>query len=159
MSALARIIATWFYLGYFPKGPGTAGSIGAILVAFPIAAATGWNPRVFFVVALIGLAPAIWAADRMARDTGSKDPQTVVVDEVIGQWIALAGSPSLDHWGYWLAAFVLFRAFDILKPPPIRALEKIPGGAGIVMDDVMAGIFAALFLAALVLAAAGWFNR
>ncbi|HWA82887.1 MAG TPA: phosphatidylglycerophosphatase A [Fimbriimonadaceae bacterium] len=154
MSFLARLIATWFYLGYFPKGPGTAGSIGALLVALPIAAATGWNPRVFFLVALIGLAPAIWAADRMARDTGSKDPQTVVVDEVIGQWIALAGCPAFDHWSGWVAAFGLFRFFDIVKPPPVRALEKLPGGTGIVMDDVMAGVYAAL-----VLAAAGWFNR
>ena len=154
MSALARIIATWFYCGYFPKGPGTAGSIAAILVAIPIAAVTGWNPRVFFLVALIGLAPAIWAADRMARDTGAKDPQTVVVDEVIGQWIALAGAPAFDHWSGWVVAFGLFRFFDIVKPPPVRALEKLPGGTGIVMDDVMAGIYAAL-----VLAAAGWFNR
>lgn len=154
MSTLARWIATWFYCGYFPKGPGTAGSIGALIVAYPIAAAANWNPLVFAAVAALGLPAAIWAADRMARDTGLKDPQTVVVDEVIGQWIALAGCPALDHWSCWLAAFLLFRAFDILKPPPVRALERIPGGAGIVLDDVGAGIYAAL-----VLAAAGWFNR
>lgn len=154
MSFAARLIATWFFCGYFPKGPGTAGSIGALVVAYPIAVATNWNPVAFVWAALLGLAPAIWAADRMARDTGSKDPQTVVVDEVIGQWIALAAAPSLDHWGYWLAAFILFRLFDIAKPPPVRALEKLRGGAGIVMDDVGAGIYAAL-----VLAAAGWFTR
>jgi phosphatidylglycerophosphatase A len=159
MSALARVIATWFYCGYFPKGPGTAGSIGALLVAYPIAAATNWNPVVFVWAALLGLAPAIWAADRMARDTGSKDPQTVVVDEVIGQWIALSGAITLNHWSYWLAAFVLFRFFDILKPPPVRSLEKLPGGTGIVMDDVGAGIYAALVLAALVLFVPGWFTR
>ena len=154
MSQLARIIATWFYCGYFPKGPGTAGSIGALLVAWPIAMYTGWNPLVIAALAVVGLAPAIWAADRMARDTGSKDPQVVVVDEVIGQWIAVAAVPALDDWECWLAAFVLFRLFDIWKPWPIRALEKIPGGAGIVLDDVGAGIYAAL-----VLFAVNWFQR
>jgi phosphatidylglycerophosphatase A len=108
----------------------------------------------FAALAAAALAPSIWAADRMARDTGSKDPQTVVVDEVVGQWIALAGAPTLARWEWWVAAFVLFRLFDIFKPPPVRALERVPGGAGIVLDDVMAGIYAAL-----VLALAGWFNR
>ncbi len=154
MSRLARIIATWFYCGYFPKGPGTAGSIGALLVAWPAAAYTSWSPHVIAALAIVGLAPAIWAAGRMARDTGSKDPQVVVVDEVIGQWIALAAVPYLEDWECWLAAFVLFRLFDIWKPWPIRALEKIPGGAGIVLDDVGAGIYAALVLFAI-----GWFNR
>jgi phosphatidylglycerophosphatase A len=159
MSVLARLIATWFYCGYFPKGPGTAGSIGALLVAYPLAAATNWDPVVFVWAALLGLTPAIWAADRMARDTGSKDPQTVVVDEVIGQWIALSGATSLNHWSLWVAAFVLFRLFDILKPPPVRSLERLPGGTGIVMDDVGAGVYAALLLAALVLFVPGWFTR
>jgi len=154
VSALARLIATWFYCGYFPKGPGTAGSVGALLVAWPIAASTHWNPLIIAAMAAIGLLPAIWASDRMARDTGSKDPQTVVVDEVIGQWIALAAVPDLRNWVYWLAAFILFRLFDITKPKPVRSLEKLPGGTGIVMDDVGAGIYAAL-----VLLAAGWFNR
>ncbi len=154
MSFLARLIATWFYCGYFPKGPGTAGSIGALLVALPIAAYTGWNPLVIGAMAAVMLLPSIWASDRMARDTGSKDPQTVVVDEVIGQWIALAAVPDLHDWVCWLAAFILFRLFDIWKPWPVRSLEKLPGGTGIVMDDVGAGIYAAL-----VLLAAGWFNR
>ncbi len=154
MSQLARLIATWFYCGYFPKGPGTAGSLGALLVAWPVAVYTGWNPLVIAALAAVGLAPSIWAADRMARDTGSKDPQTVVVDEVIGQWIALAAAPSLEDWKWWLAAFILFRLFDIWKPWPVRPLEKIPGGAGIVLDDVGAGIYAAL-----VLLVAGWFTR
>lgn len=154
MSQLARLIATWFGCGYFPKGPGTVGSLGALVVAVPVAAATGWTHAPIFILGFGAMIPAIWAADRMARDTGSKDPQTVVVDEVVGQWIALAGAPDLHEWECWLAAFVLFRVFDIFKPPPVRALEKIPGGAGIVLDDVMAGVYAAL-----VLALAGWFNR
>ncbi len=154
MSLLARLIATWFGCGYFPKGPGTMGSLGALLVALAIAYFTDWNPLVFVGVSAVALLPAIWAADRMAHDTGSKDPQTVVVDEVVGQWIALAAAPNLLEWKWWLAAFLLFRVFDIVKPPPVRALERIPGGAGIVLDDVGAGLYAAL-----VLALSGWFNR
>ncbi len=95
MSLLARLIATWFGCGYFPKGPGTVGSLGALLVAVPVAYYTGWNPLVFAGLSAVALLPAIWAADRMAGDTGSKDPQTVVVDEVVGQWIAIAAVPNL----------------------------------------------------------------
>ena len=75
-----------------------------------------------------------------------------MVDEVVGQWITLAGAMNLN-WKSWLAAFLLFRLFDIWKPPPVRQLEHLPGGAGIVADDTMAGVYAAL-----VLYAAGWFN-
>ncbi len=146
MSALARVIGTWFGCGYFPKGPGTAGSLGALVVAVALHFHAGFAPVGFAALAAVFLAPSIWAAGRMARDTGNKDPQTVVVDEVVGQWITLAGAASLDGWVAWVAAFVLFRAFDIFKPPPVRALERVPGGAGIVLDDVMAGIYGALVL-------------
>jgi phosphatidylglycerophosphatase A len=113
----------------------------------------GVPPAGFLVLSLVLLAPAIWASGRAARETGNKDPQTVVIDEVVGQWIALAGAATLDRWQAWAAAFVLFRCFDIWKPPPVRALERVPSGAGVVLDDVMAGVYAAL-----VLYAAGWFN-
>jgi len=88
----------------------------------------------------------------LARSKGRKDPGLVVIDEVVGQWITLAGAATLN-WKSWLAAFLLFRAFDIFKPPPVRQLEALPGGTGIVMDDCMAGVYGAL-----VLFAAGWFN-
>ena len=88
----------------------------------------------------------------MARETGRKDPQFVVVDEVLGQWLALGGALRLN-WRSFLFAFMLFRVFDILKPPPIRLIEQIPGGAGIVLDDMMAGVYAALVLFLM-----GWFN-
>jgi phosphatidylglycerophosphatase A len=104
------------------------------------------------MLGVISIGPAIWAAGVTARESGLKDPQIVVVDEVVGQWITLAGAARLD-WAHWIAALVLFRAFDIWKPPPVRQLEHLPGGTGIVLDDVMAGVYAAL-----VLYAAGWFN-
>ena len=152
MSALARVLGTWFYLGYAPKGPGTAGSLGALAIAWALHAYLGTSGACLALFGVLLIAPAIWAAGRMARDTGSKDPQIVVIDEVVGQWITLGGAATLN-WKSWLGAFLLFRAFDIWKPPPVRQLERIPGGTGIVLDDAMAGIYAAL-----VLFTAGWFN-
>ena len=152
MSALARLLGTWFYLGYVPRGPGTAGSLGALAIAWGLHAYLGISGACIALFGVLLIAPAIWAAGRMAKDTASKDPQVVVIDEVVGQWMTLAGASTLN-WKSWLGAFLLFRAFDIWKPPPVRQTERIPGGAGIVLDDAMAGIYAAL-----VLYAAGWFN-
>ena len=152
MNALARLVGTFFYVGYVPKGPGTAGSLGALAVAWALHAYLGISGACLALFGVLLIAPAIWAAGRMAKDTGSKDPQIVVIDEVVGQWITLAGASTLNAKS-WIAAFALFRLFDIWKPPPVRQLERIPGGAGIVLDDAMAGIYAAL-----VLYCAGWFN-
>ena len=152
MSAFARLLGTFFFLGYIPKGPGTAGSLGALALAWVLNFYTGASGVWIGLLGLLLIAPAIWSAGRMAKDTGSKDPQVVVIDEVVGQWIALAGATTLNGKS-WLAAFALFRLFDIWKPPPVRQLERIPGGAGIVLDDAMAGIYAAL-----VLFSAGCFN-
>jgi phosphatidylglycerophosphatase A len=80
------------------------------------------------------------AATRVARGSGIKDPQFVVIDEVAGQLVALIAVPLA--WKSFLAAFILFRAFDIVKPPPVRQLEALPEGTGIVLDDVAAGLYA-----------------
>jgi phosphatidylglycerophosphatase A len=87
-------------------------------------------------VTLIGIP----AATRVARGSGAKDPQFVVIDEVAGQLVALIAVPLA--WKSFLAAFILFRAFDIVKPPPVRQLEALPEGTGIVLDDVAAGLYA-----------------
>ncbi len=150
--SVARLLATWFGCGYAPKGPGTAGSAAAVVIAWILHEYAGIQPLWFGVFALALTVPAIWAADVTARETGLKDPQIVVIDEVVGQWLAIAGASHLN-WKTWLAAFLLFRAFDIWKPAPVRQLERLRGGTGIVLDDVMAGVYAAL-----VLSAAGWFN-
>jgi phosphatidylglycerophosphatase A len=152
MSALARLVGTFFYLGYVPKAPGTAGSLGALALAWCLHTYLNVSAIGLGICAMLLLAPAIWASGRVAKDTGNKDPQIVVIDEVVGQWITLAGASTLNAKS-WIAAFALFRLFDIWKPPPVRQLEKIPGGAGIVLDDAMAGMYAAL-----VLYCAGWFN-
>jgi phosphatidylglycerophosphatase A len=88
------------------------------------------------LVTLVGIP----AATRVARAYGKKDPQFVVIDEVAGQLIALIAAPY--SWRSFLAGFILFRAFDIVKPPPVRQLERLPEGTGIVLDDVAAGFFA-----------------
>ncbi len=152
MSALARILATCFFLGNVPKAPGTAGSLGALALAWWLHTYQGIPAAGFGVYALLLLAPATWAAGRVAEDLGKKDPQIVVIDELVGQWITLAGATALN-WKSWIAAFALFRLFDVWKPAPVRQLERVSGGAGIVLDDAMAGIYAAL-----VLYGAGWFN-
>jgi phosphatidylglycerophosphatase A len=90
------------------------------------------------MVALIGIP----AATRVARASGFKDPPIVVIDEVAGQLIALIAVPLA--WKTFLAGFILFRGFDIVKPPPVRQLEALPGGIGIVLDDVAAGLYALL---------------
>jgi phosphatidylglycerophosphatase A len=123
-----------------------------VAIAWVLHRYAGFPAIAFLFLAIVLAAPAIWASDVTARETGLKDPQIVVVDEVVGQWIAIAGAASLN-WKSWLGAFVLFRLFDIWKPAPVRQLERLPGGTGIVADDAMAGVYAAL-----VLFAAGWFN-
>jgi phosphatidylglycerophosphatase A len=145
---VALAIATWFGAGYCPVAPGTAGSLAAVAIAVLLHTAP-WH---YAVLAALLFLPAVWAAGVTASTLKLKDPGLVVVDEVIGQWLALAGARTLD-WKSYLAAFVLFRLFDIWKPPPVRQLEALPGGLGINADDVMAGVYAAL-----VLWLTGWFN-
>lgn len=149
---IATPIATWFGCGFAPVAPGTAGSLAAIAIAWLLERVYHVTAIEFGVLGLLLIAPAIWAAGVFARELGKKDPGQVVVDEVVGQWITLAGAMHLN-WKSWLAAFLLFRLLDIWKPPPVRQLEHLPDGVGIVADDAMAGVYGAL-----VLYAAGWFN-
>lgn len=97
-----------------------------------------------FVLAVLVTLIGIPAATHVARSSGLKDPQFVVIDEVAGQLIALIGVPLA--WKTFLAGFILFRIFDIVKPPPVRQLEKLPEGTGIVVDDVGAGVYALLIM-------------
>jgi phosphatidylglycerophosphatase A len=152
LTIVARLLATWFFCGYVPVGPGTAGSLAAIGIAWLLHHYAGISGIAMGLLGVILAAPAVWAAGAVSREKELKDPQIVVADEVVGQWLTLAGATQLN-WKSWLAAFVLFRLFDIWKPPPVRQLERMPGGIGIVADDAMAGVYGAL-----VLFAAGWFN-
>jgi len=156
-NSAARAVATWFGCGLSPLAPGTVGSLGAILPAVALQAVVPLNGAEIGVCGVLMFFPAVWAADVTARRMGAKDPQAIVVDEVVGQWITMAGAAHLNwthlNWKSWAAGFLLFRAFDITKPFPIRRLESLPGGMGIVADDALAGIYAALVLFLM-----GWFN-
>ena len=153
MKLVARVLATFFFCGYVPVAPGTVGSLAAVALGWLTVHFAGDNPLRHLIHAVVLTPFAIWSAGVMARESGFADPQAVVVDEVVGQWIALAGATHFN-WKSVTAAFVLFRLFDIWKPPPARQLETLHGGTGIVMDDVAAGAYAALVL----LAAGVWFN-
>ena len=152
MTKLAITIATWFGAGYSPFAPGTAGSLAALVIAIALHEYAGFSNWHFLVMAALLFPPATWAASETARAKNLKDPQIVVVDEVVGQWIAIAGATTLN-WKSLAAGFFLFRLFDIWKPWPVNRLEDLHGGLGIVADDAMAG-----FYAAVVLFIAGCFN-
>ncbi len=142
----ATLVATFFGIGRLRPGPGTWGSAGAVLIW---AVVWRWIPAQAHWVVLAGLAllaivVGIPAATRFARAWQLKDPQSVVIDEVAGQWITLLFAPI--SWKTLLLGFILFRAFDILKPPPVRQLEGLPEGTGIVVDDVAAGLYALLVM-------------
>jgi phosphatidylglycerophosphatase A len=150
---VAKALGTWFGCGLMPFAPGTFGSLGALVVAWPLVHYFGWRPWWFAALALILTPVAIWSATETARAAGRKDPGLVVIDEVVGQWITLAGCLRLNSTTGWLLAFCLFRILDIWKPWPVRKLEALPEGTGIVADDCMAGLYGAV-----VLLLAGWFN-
>ncbi len=150
-TAWAFAIATFFGAGYGRPGPGTWGSVAAVLL-WAAFAFTLHPSKLTLTLALtlgiaIALALGIRAATIVERESGRTDPGFVIIDEVIGQWIALLGSPA--DWRHGLIALVLFRLFDITKPFPVRQLERLPGGWGIVFDDVAAGLYA-LVVASLV---------
>jgi phosphatidylglycerophosphatase A len=137
-------VATWFGAGLLKPGPGTYGSVAAMLLW--MAAAHGFHAVA--VALALGTAAAalaatligIPAATIVAREAGREDPGFVVVDEVAGQWIALIAMR--PDWTHAVLALVLFRLFDIWKPWPIRKLEALPEGTGIMLDDVAAGALA-----------------
>ena len=137
----ATLVATYFGAGRLKPGPGTWGSLAtmlswAVLSHFlPAALVVPAN----ILLAVLAIAVGIPAATRVARASQLKDPQFVVIDETAGQLITLIGAPLA--WKSFLAGFILFRVFDIVKPPPVRQLERLPEGTGIVVDDVAAGIY------------------
>jgi phosphatidylglycerophosphatase A len=138
----ATLVATFFGTGWLKPGPGTWGSLATVILWAVISQflppAWVFPANLFF--AILAVAVGIPAATSVARATGTKDPQFVVVDETAGQLVTLLGAPL--SWKSFLAGFILFRAFDIVKPYPVRQLERLPEGIGIVIDDVAAGLYA-----------------
>ena len=140
----AWAVATFFGAGFGKPGPGTWGSVAAVLLWGAAARGLHLSTAGLLLALAIGIALAlvfgIPAAAFVERESGRHDPGFVVIDEVAGQWIALLGSPA--DWRHGLIALILFRLFDITKPFPVRRIERLPGGWGIVFDDVAAGLYA-----------------
>ena len=140
----AWLIGTFFGAGLLKPGPGTYGSISAVLLWYAAAHILHPSPISLAVGTAIAAVAAtligIPAATIVARESGREDPGHVVIDEVAGQLIALIAIPA--DWQHAAISLILFRVFDIFKPPPIRQLERLPGGTGIMLDDVAAGFFA-----------------
>lgn len=145
----ASLVATFFGVGRFHPGPGSWGSAATILLWWLLSRwiAVGWQAYAVILLAALVVAIGIPAATQVARASGLKDPQFVVIDEVAGQLITLIAAPVT--WKTLLAGFILFRGFDIVKPPPVRQLEQLPEGYGIVIDDVGAGVYALIVMQAL----------
>lgn len=141
MKAASRILATFFGIGLFPVAPGTLASAVAVLIYKLALHELAWPLYLLLLAALIPVGAA--AAAAYASELGRPDPGRIVVDEVCGQLLALALFP--DGWIPLVISFALFRVFDIIKPWPIRRLENIPGGWGIMADDIGAGLAAAAF--------------
>ena len=143
---LPVFIGTGFGSGFSPFAPGTAGALLAsiiwvafyFLLPFPVVL---WLTAALVIVFTFA---GIWAADKLETYWG-EDPSRVVVDEMVGVWIALLAAPSGNVW-YALGAFALFRLFDIFKPLGIRRMESFPGGIGVMMDDILAGIYSFVVL-------------
>lgn len=152
---LSRAIATLGGVGTLPGAPGTWGSLAALPLGYLLHAAGGFGLLVLGTL-LLG-AVGWWAARVEESATGAHDAGEIVVDEVVGQWLALwplsaglthAGAePWVFPWPGWLGAFVLFRLFDIWKPGPVGWADRQPGATGVMLDDVIAGVFAALGVA------------
>jgi len=142
----AWLVATFFGVGHLKPGPGTYASIITVLGWWAVARSLplSWvMPAAVLAslaITLLGIPPSTV----VARESGIEDPGFVVIDEVAGQMIALIAVPL--NWKYLVASLILFRGFDISKPFPLRRLERLPGGTGIMMDDVGAGIYALLLL-------------
>jgi len=145
-SRFSWLVATFFGIGHLQPGSGTWAAAITVLLWWT---ASHWiQPSWLVAVAIMASAAitllGIPTSTVVARESGIKDPGFVVIDEVAGQMIALIGVPL--NWKYLLAGFILFRSFDIVKPFPLRRLESLPGGTGIMLDDVGAGLYALVLL-------------
>lgn len=140
------IIASGFGSGFSPFAPGTVGALVAIIIWTVLFYVIPFNTLLIVTSLLIVLftAAGIWSADKMESEWG-KDPSKVVIDEMVGVWIALLAVPEGNIW-YILFAFLLFRFFDIFKPLGIRKMEQLDGGIGVMADDILAGIYSFLLL-------------
>ena len=142
----AKLVATFFYIGRIKPGPGTWGSLATVLLWTLACRAIPPQQQMYATIAAAILVTIIGipAATLVARASQVKDPGFIVIDEVAGQLVTLIGVPLA--WKTFLAGFILFRVFDILKPFPVRRLERLPEGTGVVVDDLGAGLYALIVM-------------
>ncbi len=148
---LILFLASGFYLGKAPWAPGTFGA----LLGIPVACLLHSLPlSLMAAVVVLMVLGSVWVSGQAALIIGEKDPSVIVLDEVVGMGVSLCMFPC--SIGYVLACFFLFRLFDIWKPGPVDSLQGLPGGWGVVMDDVLAGVFAGMVVQAGVIISHAW---
>ena len=156
---LSKFISTFFYIGFLRPAPGTWGSIAAIILAYMLLVTIGF--LAFCFILLLTILIGFWSTKNYIKKNSDKsDPSEVVIDEVIGQWIAILplgymlnfdAFPSEGFWFVWIWAFVSFRFFDIIKLGLIGWADNLDGALGVLLDDILAGIAAGVTVAVLVL--------
>ncbi len=148
---MSTLIATFFYIGHMRPAPGTWGSLAALPVAYVIIQIGSWP--LLLLAAIVAYFAGLWATRQETVGKDNHDPSEIVIDEVAGQWIALlpvaigaalTDMPVVVLWPGWIAAFVLFRLFDITKPWLVGWADRRDDAVGVMLDDVIAGIFAAV---------------
>lgn len=148
MKSIARIIATGFGTGHFPLAPGTVGSGVALVLYWMFQKWMDFPPLAFWGIVTGFFFLGVWSSaiveKQECRSGAKKDPSIVNWDEMVGMWISVAFFP-FDLW-IWGLGFLIFRILDIMKPPPIRSSQNLPGGWGIMIDDAIAGIYTQLLL-------------
>jgi phosphatidylglycerophosphatase A len=152
----ASLLATWFGAGLLPVAPGTWGSLAALPFAWAIA--TLFGQAALLVAAAVVFFVGWWAAEQVGRASGVSDEGSIVIDEVAGQWLTLAVAP--PSAAAYVLGFLLFRLFDITKPWPVSTAERrLPGGLGVMADDIVAAVYAAALLFILLMIGRTLFGR
>lgn len=142
MNSILLQIATFFSIGRISKAPGTLATLATIPVWYLLAQA---GPLIYMVVTLLLVGIGVWAAQAYEDQSGTHDSKEIVIDEVVGYLITMVWLPIT--WQSAVAGFILFRFFDIVKPPPIRQLDqKVQGGFGVMVDDIAAGLISSLIM-------------
>jgi phosphatidylglycerophosphatase A len=138
---IADFLATFFYVGYVPFAPGSVASLVAACLFFYL---PHFSPAIYLVILLAGFVLGVIVSGYASKQLGCHDPSKVVIDEVVGMWLAVFLVPKTLGW--YLGAFLLFRFFDILKPFPVNIFEHFPWGFGIMLDDLASGFLSFLII-------------
>lgn len=140
IQSIIKYIATLGPMGFMPVAPGTFGTLVSVILLWVLSP----SPPVHIAIFLVALAGGTFVSHEAEKLFGRKDASPIVIDEFAGYLVSTAFLP--QSRGYLIAAFILFRLFDILKPPPIMEVQRLPGGVGIMADDLIAGIYTNLIL-------------